>query len=337
MFDPLAFFLVFPALITKSDSGQDSSSPSSTPHTRGFSSPPTTPHTRPAPTPQGPPTLALAQPLSQPLVQPVVQPLFQPMFQPMFQPLFQPMVQPLIQPSIQPLLQPQPPPRVPPTPSSHAHLVSPFPLSTTDVLAQGLTSAPPSAPTHPGLLPVPMLQSSPALIKVRKWRTHYWNAQAHSYVIVPTSDLCCSNSKERARRGKQTPPPPPPTTSSVNHLPSPPRLGPVETAFVRWSNPNETRRSRTLSITWWPVWRREGCPPRIVRSSCVPVRASSERCCPRNTQRTPGPSTSLSMLKLLASTTTTTSSSTPWISAPSRWFYSDWKQEYEMIVIILNY
>nr|XP_019962606.1 PREDICTED: bromodomain-containing protein 4-like [Paralichthys olivaceus] len=31
-----------------------------------------------------------------------------------------------------------------------------------------MTSVPPSAPTHPGLLPVPMLQSSPALIKQRK-------------------------------------------------------------------------------------------------------------------------------------------------------------------------
>ncbi|XP_062243617.1 bromodomain-containing protein 4-like isoform X2 [Platichthys flesus] len=148
------------AIITKSDSGQDSSSPSSTPHTRGFSSPPTTPHTRPAPTPLGPPTLALAQPLSQPLVQPGVHPLFQPMFQPM--------VQPSMQPSIHALLQPQPPPRVPPTPTSHTHLVTPFPLSTSDVLAQGLTSVPPSAPAHPGLLPVPMLQSPPALIKQRK-------------------------------------------------------------------------------------------------------------------------------------------------------------------------
>ncbi|XP_040891694.1 bromodomain-containing protein 4-like [Toxotes jaculatrix] len=116
------------ALITKSDSGQDSSSPSTTPHTRGFSSPSTNPQTRPAPAPQGPPTLPLVQP--------------------------------------QP--QPQPPPRVPPTPTSHAHLGPPFPLLTQDVLAQGMTSVPPPAPTHPGLHPAPMLQSSPALIKQRK-------------------------------------------------------------------------------------------------------------------------------------------------------------------------
>ncbi|XP_040001745.1 bromodomain-containing protein 4-like [Xiphias gladius] len=116
------------ALITKSDSGQDSSSPSTTPHTRGFSSPSTTPHTRPAPASQGLPTLPLPQP--------------------------------------QP--QPQPPPRVPPTPTSHAHLGPQFPISTPDVLAQGMTSVPPPAPTHPGLHPAPMLQSSPALIKQRK-------------------------------------------------------------------------------------------------------------------------------------------------------------------------
>ncbi|KAM6941308.1 bromodomain-containing protein 4-like isoform 1-T2 [Lycodopsis pacificus] len=49
-----------PGLITKSDSGQDSSSPSTTPHTRGFSSPSVTPQTRPAPPapPQGPPALS---------------------------------------------------------------------------------------------------------------------------------------------------------------------------------------------------------------------------------------------------------------------------------------
>lgn len=67
-----------------------------------------------------------------------------------------------------PLAQPQPP-RVPPTPTSHApHLGPPYPLSTPDVLAQSMTSVPPPAPTHPGLHPTPMLQSSPALIKQRK-------------------------------------------------------------------------------------------------------------------------------------------------------------------------
>ncbi|KAM7394609.1 hypothetical protein PAMP_021400 [Pampus punctatissimus] len=112
------------ALISKSDSGQDSSSPSTTPHTRGFSSPTTTPQTHASPAPQGPPALALAQPQ---------------------------------------------PPRVPPTPTSHApHLGPPFPLSTPDVLAQSMTSVPPPGPTHPGLHPAPMLQSSPTLIKQRK-------------------------------------------------------------------------------------------------------------------------------------------------------------------------
>lgn len=96
----------------KSDPGEDSSSPS------------TTPHTHSAPAFQGPPTLALAQPQ---------------------------------------------PPRVPPTPTSHApHLGPPYPLSTPDVLAQGMTSVPPSAPMHPGLHPAALLQSSPALIKVRR-------------------------------------------------------------------------------------------------------------------------------------------------------------------------
>ncbi|XP_078131500.1 bromodomain-containing protein 4-like isoform X2 [Sander vitreus] len=115
-----------PGLISKSDSGQDSSSPSTTPHTQSFSSPSTTPQTRAPPTPQGPPVLSLAQPLTLP-------------------------------------------PRVPPTPTSHApHLGPPFPLSTADVLAQGMTSVPPPAPAHPGLHPAPMLQSSPALIKQRK-------------------------------------------------------------------------------------------------------------------------------------------------------------------------
>lgn len=121
------YFLIFcifyfPALITKSDSGQDSSSPSTTPHTRGFSPPSTLPQTCAAPPPP-------AHPLSQP----------------------------------------QLPPRVPPTPTSHApHLGSPYPLSTPDVLAQGMTSVPLPAPTHQGLHPAPMLQSSPALIKVRR-------------------------------------------------------------------------------------------------------------------------------------------------------------------------
>ncbi|KAM4584542.1 bromodomain-containing protein 4-like isoform 1-T1 [Odontesthes bonariensis] len=106
------------ALMSKSDSGQDSSSPSTTPNTRGFSSPSTTPQ------PRGPPA--------------------------------------------PPLTLPQPP-RVPPTPTNHVpHLGPPFPLPTPDVLTQGMTSVPPPAVTHPGLLPAPMLQSSPALIKQRK-------------------------------------------------------------------------------------------------------------------------------------------------------------------------
>ncbi|KAM9793067.1 bromodomain-containing protein 4-like [Neosynchiropus ocellatus] len=46
----------------RSDSGQDSSSPATTPHTRGFSSPATTPQTHSSPHPQGPPALSLAQP-----------------------------------------------------------------------------------------------------------------------------------------------------------------------------------------------------------------------------------------------------------------------------------
>ncbi|KAM9856608.1 bromodomain-containing protein 4-like isoform 2-T2 [Aulostomus maculatus] len=113
-----------PGLITKSDSGQDSSSPSTTPHTRGFSSPSNIPQTHASPSPQGPPALPLAQPQ---------------------------------------------PPRVPPTPTSHApHLGPPFPLSTPGILTQGMTSVPPPAPTHPGLHPAQMLQSSPALIKQRK-------------------------------------------------------------------------------------------------------------------------------------------------------------------------
>lgn len=52
------------ALISKSDSGQDSSSPSTTPHTRGFSSSSSSaaPLSHAQAKPQGPPTLALAQP-----------------------------------------------------------------------------------------------------------------------------------------------------------------------------------------------------------------------------------------------------------------------------------
>ncbi|CAB1344216.1 unnamed protein product [Coregonus sp. 'balchen'] len=49
-------------LLSKSDSGQDSSA-SSTPHTRGFSSPSPSPQTRGLPVSQGPPTLPLALPL----------------------------------------------------------------------------------------------------------------------------------------------------------------------------------------------------------------------------------------------------------------------------------
>ncbi|XP_077936071.1 bromodomain-containing protein 4-like isoform X3 [Gasterosteus aculeatus] len=52
-----------PGLTTKSDSGQDSSSPCTTPHApRGFSSPSNTPQTRAVPPPQGPPALTLSQP-----------------------------------------------------------------------------------------------------------------------------------------------------------------------------------------------------------------------------------------------------------------------------------
>ncbi|KAM7009261.1 LOW QUALITY PROTEIN: bromodomain-containing protein 4-like [Tautogolabrus adspersus] len=127
------------SLISKSDSGQDSSSPSTTPHTRGFSSPSTTPQTRVMPPAQAPPPLTL------------------------------PPVLPLAQPLTQPLIQPQPP-RVPPTPSAHApHLGPSFPLSTPDVLAQGITSVLPSASTHPGLhQAAPLLQSSPALVKQQR-------------------------------------------------------------------------------------------------------------------------------------------------------------------------
>uniref|UniRef100_A0AAQ4RA84 Bromodomain containing 4 n=1 Tax=Gasterosteus aculeatus aculeatus TaxID=481459 RepID=A0AAQ4RA84_GASAC len=52
-----------PGLTTKSDSGQDSSSPCTTPHApRGFSSPSNTPQTRAVPPAQGPPALTLSQP-----------------------------------------------------------------------------------------------------------------------------------------------------------------------------------------------------------------------------------------------------------------------------------
>ncbi|KAM4604470.1 bromodomain-containing protein 4-like isoform 2-T3 [Polymixia lowei] len=119
-------------LISKPDSGQDSSSPSTTPHTRGFSSPSSAPQTRAlalTPTPQGPPNLPLALP---------------------------------------PQPQPQPP-RVPPTPPSHApQLGPPFPLSTLDVLAQSLTSVPPPAPALSSLHPNQLQQSSAAPIKQRK-------------------------------------------------------------------------------------------------------------------------------------------------------------------------
>ncbi|XP_056135842.1 bromodomain-containing protein 4-like isoform X2 [Lampris incognitus] len=119
-------------LITKTDSGQESSSPSTTPHTRGFSSPSTAPQTRTpslTSTQQGPPSLPLAHP---------------------------PQAQ-------------QQPPRVPPTAPSHApQLGPPFPLSTLDVLAQGLTSVPPPAPAHSGLHPSQLPQSPAAPIKQRK-------------------------------------------------------------------------------------------------------------------------------------------------------------------------
>ncbi|KAM4751302.1 bromodomain-containing protein 4-like isoform 1-T2 [Anableps anableps] len=147
-----------PSLMTMSDSGQESSSPSTTPHTRGFSSPSSTPHTR------GTPTLPLTQPLPQPLPQPIAQPLMHPLSQPLPQTLPQALAQPLALPQVQ-----TQPPRVPPTPTNHAsHLGPPFPLSTPDVLAQGITSVPPPAMTHPGLHPPPVLQSSPALIKQKK-------------------------------------------------------------------------------------------------------------------------------------------------------------------------
>ncbi|KAM4595691.1 bromodomain-containing protein 4-like isoform 1-T2 [Fundulus diaphanus] len=152
-----------PSLMTMSDSGQESSSPSTTPHTRGFSSPSTTPHAR------GTPTLPLAQPLVHPLAQPLPQILAQPSSQPLPQILAQPLSQPLPQTLPQALALPQvqtQPPRVPPTPTNHTlHLGPPF---SPDVLAQGMTSVPPPAMTHPGLHPAPVLQSSPALIKPRK-------------------------------------------------------------------------------------------------------------------------------------------------------------------------
>ncbi|XP_015238721.1 PREDICTED: bromodomain-containing protein 4-like isoform X3 [Cyprinodon variegatus] len=135
-----------PSLMTMSDSGQDSSSPSTTPHTRGFSSPATTPHTRGTPT----------QPVAQLLPQPLVPPLHQPLPQTLAQPLALPQVQTQL-------------PRVPPTPTNHAsHLAATFPLSTPDVLAQGMTCVPPPALTHPGLHPAPVLPSSPVPVKPRK-------------------------------------------------------------------------------------------------------------------------------------------------------------------------
>ncbi|XP_032418942.1 bromodomain-containing protein 4-like isoform X2 [Xiphophorus hellerii] len=126
-----------PSLMTMSDSGQDSSSPSTTPHTRGFSSPSTTPHTR------GTPTLPLTQPLPQPLVQPLTQPLPQPLVQPLTQPLPQPLVQPLTQPLPQPLVQPltQPltlPLTLPLTQPLIHSLSQPLPQTVQQALAQPL-------------------------------------------------------------------------------------------------------------------------------------------------------------------------------------------------------
>lgn len=176
-----------PALITLSDSGQDSSSPSTTPHTRGFSSPSNTPQARIAP------ALPLTQPPSLPLIQPIIQP-------PPPQPLIQP---PLIQPLPQPLTQTQSP-RVPPTPTNHtSHLGPSFPLSTPDVLAQGMTSVPPPPLTHPGLHPAPVLQSSPALIKVRTHPHVLWWTPADLQLL--TLNFSHSNSRKRARKEKQTP------------------------------------------------------------------------------------------------------------------------------------
>lgn len=104
-------FSLLPALISKSDSGQDSSSPS------------TTPLSHAQPKPQGPPTLALAQPQL---------------------------------------------PRVPPTSSHAPQLGPPYPLLTPDVITQSITSVPPPSLLHPGLHPPPMLQNTPAVIKVRE-------------------------------------------------------------------------------------------------------------------------------------------------------------------------
>ncbi|XP_067354006.1 bromodomain-containing protein 4-like isoform X3 [Channa argus] len=161
------------ALITKSDSGQDSSSPSTTPHTRGFSPPSTTPHTRgfspPSTTPH---TRGFSPPSTTPQTRGFSPPSATTHTRGFSSPPTTPQTRavPIPQaPAALPLTQPPPPPRVPPTPTSHApHLGSPFPLSTPDVLAQGMTSVPPPVPTHPGILPTPMLQSSPALIKPRK-------------------------------------------------------------------------------------------------------------------------------------------------------------------------
>ncbi|KAM9491959.1 bromodomain-containing protein 4-like isoform 2-T8 [Salvelinus alpinus] len=71
-------------LLSKSDSGQDSS-PSSTPHTRGFSSPSPGPQTRGLPVSQGPPTLPLAlPPQSQPPRVPPTPPSHAPQLGPPF-------------------------------------------------------------------------------------------------------------------------------------------------------------------------------------------------------------------------------------------------------------
>ncbi|KAJ3615253.1 hypothetical protein NHX12_018821 [Muraenolepis orangiensis] len=123
--------------LTRPDSAQESSSPSTTPHTQDYSSSSSTPHTRvpPPPTPtQGPPHLPLAPPHL-----------------------------PLALPS-QGQTQP---PRVPPTPPFHApQLGPPFPLSTLDVLAQELASvSPPATTTLSTLHPNQLQQNSVAPIK----------------------------------------------------------------------------------------------------------------------------------------------------------------------------
>lgn len=200
------FFSAFLSAVIKSDPGEDSSSPS------------TTPHTHSAPAFPGPPTLALAQPQ---------------------------------------------PPRVPPTPTSHApHLGPPYPLSTPDVLAQGMTSVPPSAPMHPGLHPAGMLQSSPALIKVRRPR-HLSPFSADVFRFL----RWISNSKGKARRGKQTPPLRRPTISSANRLRSLPRLSRNERPLAPPSSPKERPCSQIPSISWEAVWNPEGLFHRSAKSS----------------------------------------------------------------------